>query len=296
MATALPASENLEAARDACQEAFLLAWRSLPRLREPAAFGAWLRRLIRTRCARARRRGASAERVAGECHARQSPDAWCNPLDVVSRDDESRWIRHAVSRLPARERQAITLFYFLGDSLREIARALGVSVNNAGKQLYTARLRLRRSLPRNIAEEFLAGAPTVEFVRLVQSGVLDEFVGEYRFAKRPRHPVFIRRDGDVLVSQAGGQRNILTSLESGGLSPTEFDGEARFRRDRDGRISHFIYYEFGRRLGVAHRVAPDGATTLACSFSPRWPQRGSAAPTSPGTKPASGRLRPGPTG
>ena len=52
LAVALPACEDVEAARDACQEAFLVAWWLLPRLREPAAFGAWLKSLIRTQCAR----------------------------------------------------------------------------------------------------------------------------------------------------------------------------------------------------------------------------------------------------
>ena len=41
--------EDAESARDACQEAFALAWRKLAGLREPAAFGGWLRRLVRTR-------------------------------------------------------------------------------------------------------------------------------------------------------------------------------------------------------------------------------------------------------
>lgn len=268
LATALPACEDIEAARDACQEAFLVAWRLLPRLREPAAFGAWLKRLIRTQCARARRRrSASAEIPTGECGAVHFPDGPCDPLEVVSRHEELRRIRHAVDRLPATEREAITRFYFLGESLQGIARVLKVSVSNAGKYLYTARLRLRRSLPRDIAEAFLAGAPTPAFARRVLSGVFDEFVGEYRFAKRPRHTVTLRREGDILVGHAGGQRNLLASLQSDTLAATEFDGEARFRRSRDGHISHFIYYEFGRRLGVAHKVTSHDVRPMEDRFS-----------------------------
>ena len=66
LATAFPACEDIEAARDACQEAFLMAWRLLPRLREPAAFGVWLKRLVRTQCARARRRPAADQRNVAE--------------------------------------------------------------------------------------------------------------------------------------------------------------------------------------------------------------------------------------
>jgi RNA polymerase sigma-70 factor (ECF subfamily) len=254
-ATALSVCEDIEAAQDACQDGFLMAWRLLPRLREPAAFGVWLKRLIRTQCARGRRRRvATAEIPESACGAADVPDVARDPIEEASRQEVLQRIRSAVSRLPAREREAIARFYFLGDSLRGIARALRVSEGDAGKCLYRARLRLRRSLARSVAEAFLAGAPTPAFVRRVQAGVFDEFVGEYRFAKRPRQPVMLCREGDVLVSHAGGQRNVLASLRSDTLAATEFDGEARFQRGRDGRISHFIYYEFGRRLGVANKV------------------------------------------
>ncbi len=42
-------------AEDAAQEAFVQAWRDLPRLTEAAAFGAWLRRIVFKYCDRARR-------------------------------------------------------------------------------------------------------------------------------------------------------------------------------------------------------------------------------------------------
>src|ERR687883_1015826 len=39
-------------AEDAAQEAFVAAWRKLSRLREPAAFPGWLRRVVLTECSR----------------------------------------------------------------------------------------------------------------------------------------------------------------------------------------------------------------------------------------------------
>src|SRR5687768_3929589 len=42
-------------AKDATQDAFITAWLKLRQLRDPAAFGAWLRRLIATHCSRRRR-------------------------------------------------------------------------------------------------------------------------------------------------------------------------------------------------------------------------------------------------
>jgi len=181
-ATALQASDDMETARDACQEAFLLAWRVLPELREPAAFGGWLRRLIRTQCARARRRRAASDEAAHACDRSAIASRASDPGEWTSRHETLRSILRAVSELPPEEREAITLFYFLGEPLKVVAKVLGLSVGSAGKRIYTARLRLRRRLPRSIAERFLVVAPTRAFARSVQAGVFDEFMGEYQFA------------------------------------------------------------------------------------------------------------------
>src|SRR5262245_21634076 len=256
-ATALPWSDGPESARDACQDAFLLAWRRLPTLREPAAFGGWLKRLLRTLCSRARRRrdGWAAIQGKGACDTADARSNTHDTAELVARRELQRLLRRAVAGLPHGEREAVVLFYFLGEPLRAIALVLGVSVGFAGKLVYTARLRLRRALPRSITETFLATAPTPAFVRRVRAGALDEFVGEYWFASRPRGRVIVRREGDVLVSYAGGQRNILASGAADILTATEYDGEARFQRDGRGDICRFVYYEFGRRLGVACKVA-----------------------------------------
>ena len=255
LGAAVLGSENLEAARDACQEAFLTAWRMLLDLREPAAFGGWLKRLVRTQCARARRRrSASTELAASASQTADVAAAAADAVEMLSRGEMQKLIREAVQELPADERDAVTLFYFLGESLRVVARVLGLTVAGAGKRLYTARLNLRRRLPRSVVETFLVVAPTPAFARRVQAGMFDDFVGEYRFASRPKRVVTVRREDARLVSYAGGQRNVLASPAEDSLVPTEYDGEARFRRNRRGRVSHFIYYEFGRRLGIARKV------------------------------------------
>ena len=41
---------DVERAQDAVQQAFLLAWRELPRLRDPERFEVWLHRLVVNAC------------------------------------------------------------------------------------------------------------------------------------------------------------------------------------------------------------------------------------------------------
>lgn len=249
-AEAYSATGDVESARDASQQAFLEAWRRLPTLRDPAAFGGWLKRLVRTQCDRARRR---ADRPGRRDSIAAIP-APQNVEEETSRRDTAARVRGSVAALPAREREAVVLFYFLGESLRDTARAMGTTVGTAGKRLYSARLRLRRTLSRSIAAA-IAG-PTAAFTRAVLAGVFREFEGEYRFPGRPRQPVLIRSVGNLLLSYAGGQRNVLASRKRDTLTAVEFDGEARFQRYRDGRIRQFVYYEFGRRLGVARKITP----------------------------------------
>jgi len=252
--TALRACRDEESARDACQEAFLIAWRTLSTLREPSSFGAWIKRLVQTRCARARRRRSATAEVPGVPDVENIADVAGDASHAVSHDETQALIRRTIESLPPKEREAILLFYFLGEPLIGMARALGVSVSAAGKRLHDARLRLRRMLPHSITDPFLNAPASASFVRLVEGGMLDEFVGEYRFDKRPNHKLVIRREKNRLVCYGGGQRNVLIGRKRDALVPMEFDGEGRFRRDGSGHVRDFVYYEFGRRLGVARKM------------------------------------------
>ena len=102
--------------------------------------------------------------------------------------------------------------------------------------------------------DFIPLAPSRRFIDRVRLGLFDEYVGEYRFEERPDHVVSIVREGDALTSQAGGQRHVLLSLDGESLLTRHYDGEGRFQRDRAGKVTHFVYYEFGKRLGVARKV------------------------------------------
>jgi hypothetical protein len=89
--------------------------------------------------------------------------------------------------------------------------------------------------------------------------LLDDYVGEYRFARRPNHVVRITRDGGYLFGESGGQRHVLASVGEHSLVAMHHDGEGRFRRNRRGEVTGFVYYEFGRRLGIARRLStPSG--------------------------------------
>ena len=236
---------DIDEAMDAAQDAFMTAWLRLDQLRDASAFNAWLKSIVVTECHRRMRRVA-LEHDSVEASASV-------PADTGTLDYESL-VASGIATLSVRERDVTVLFYALGYTYPEIARLLGLKVGTVAKRLHAARLRMRRFLPPSVRKDFVKVSPSRDFLEQVRRGIFDEHAGEYRFARRPDLVVRIQRMGPNLVSYANGQRNVLASLENGALVTSNYDGEGRFGRNRDGKITHFTYYEFGRRLGVARKV------------------------------------------
>ncbi|MFN2566837.1 MAG: RNA polymerase sigma factor [Gemmatimonadaceae bacterium] len=242
---ALKLLRDADDALDATQQAYATAWLRLHQLRDPAAFPSWLTTIVAKQCARQLRRRTPPPESAGLTQV----------VEVDShRLDYQKPIAAAVGALPDDERHVAILFYYLGYSQPEIARLLRLKAGTVGKRLHSARLRIRRQLPPSVRSEFVRVTPSRTFAEKVRLGIYDEYVGEYHFVRRPDLVVSVIRDGDSLISISGDQRNILASLDEASLVTSHYDGEGRFRRNRNGEVTHFVYYEFGKRLGVAWKT------------------------------------------
>ena len=245
-ALALSTLRNAADAEDATQEAFAIAWRRLRQLRDPAAFEGWMKSIVVRECRRRQRRTQPESETLALSAAAQPEAPGLDYHDVVA---------SAIAQLPRGERDVTVMFYFLGYSQSQVARLLRLKPGTVGKRLHSARLRIRRALPRSVRSEFVRNVPSAEFALRVRRGLFDDYVGQYRFDQRPDLVVSIAREGDSLVSDAGGQRHVLSSLDEQSLVTRHYDGEGRFRRNRRGEVTHFVYYEFGKRLGVARKIA-----------------------------------------
>jgi RNA polymerase sigma-70 factor (ECF subfamily) len=242
---ALASLRDVEDAKDAAQDAFATAWHRLPQLRDPHAFAPWMRTIVATACARQRRKRP----------ARQSDLALQSTVEPCEgATDYESLVASAVKRLPKGEQDVTILYYFLGHTQAQIAKLLRLKPGTVGKRLHSARLRIRRGLPRSVRGDFVQLVSSKEFVERVRRGLLDEYVGQYRFDSRPEHLVTITREGDSLVSEASGQRHVLVSVGKQSLLTLHYDGEGRFRRNRRGVVTDFVYFEFGKRIGVARKT------------------------------------------
>lgn len=145
-------------AEDAAQEAFLQAWRELPRLRDAATFGAWLRRIVFKYADRDRRR----ERVTVSLETIAEKADGADPAREVLMNETRTNVRDIVASLPDGERAAVTLFYMGGHSAAEVGAFLGLTETTVKKRLERARKRLAERMVAIMGEELNSMAPSKE--------------------------------------------------------------------------------------------------------------------------------------
>src|SRR4030095_5909380 len=106
---------------DVVQEAFLEAFRGLTRLRAHESFGPWILQITRNAGLKSlRKRDRSTVPLAED-----SLEA--APMDLLEGSELSDLLWRKVSELPDDVREAVLLYYHDGESVRGVARALGVS-------------------------------------------------------------------------------------------------------------------------------------------------------------------------
>jgi RNA polymerase sigma-70 factor (ECF subfamily) len=139
---------------DVIQESYVRAFKALPRLKEPAAFEAWLLSIARNR-ARTRLERRGQLRRLDEQLPDAEPDSVPHLPPALQLERDIAVVRDLIARLPeGEEKRTVELFYVEGElSAREIAERLGV-----GKSAVTMRLeRFRSRIKRELLRQVLAG-------------------------------------------------------------------------------------------------------------------------------------------
>lgn len=135
---------DVDRARDAVQQAFLLAWRELPQLRDPERFEAWLYRLLLRECYREHRRFRewSGHVRALDPELPGSVDRPDFTASVLERDAVER----AFARLSGDHRAVLVLHHYAGMSLAEISSVVGAPIGTVKSRLHHATRQLRAAL------------------------------------------------------------------------------------------------------------------------------------------------------
>lgn len=131
---------DVEAARDAVQSAWAIAWRRLPSLRDPAQVRAWLVAIAANEARQGLRRQRT--RVVVDLSPDLDPSAGGDPADAVGVVDLDRALR----RLKPDERTLLALRFVAGLDSSEIAAQLAMSPSGVRSRLSRLIERLRTEL------------------------------------------------------------------------------------------------------------------------------------------------------
>jgi RNA polymerase sigma factor (sigma-70 family) len=128
-------------AEDAVQDAFVDAWRSLPGLREPDRFDAWLTRLLVRSCQDVRRR-ACRRVVELPLLSDEGPHVTDHQAAFAMTDQIERGL-HA---LTADQRTVLVLSFYLDLPVAEAASILGIPAGTMKSRLHRAISALRATV------------------------------------------------------------------------------------------------------------------------------------------------------
>jgi RNA polymerase sigma factor (sigma-70 family) len=149
---------DFHGAEDAAQEAFVEAYYNLSKLREPAAFPSWFRKIVFKHCDRLTRRKAASIAPLGSFPDIPCPNAV--PLDDLQRQELHQALLAAIRMLPERERMATTLFYINTHSQKDVALFLGLRVPTVKKLLSSARDKLKGTMIDMFKDNLNEGRPS----------------------------------------------------------------------------------------------------------------------------------------
>ncbi len=137
-------TRNPDLAADCAQEAFIKAWKALPRFEARSSFSTWLHR-IAVNTVLERRRGSSNAEMPVE-----DPTEYQDVVMTFDTPVEESELEAAIDSLPPGARDTLVLCGIYGYEHAEAASMLGVAVGTCKAQLHRARALLRERLERGV--------------------------------------------------------------------------------------------------------------------------------------------------
>ena len=140
-----------EDARDACQEAFIAAFRNLSKFRGDAKFSSWMYRIALNACHTRLRNAGIVKYSLDETdeNGRQKDvvdKSAVNLSDQLQLDERTQFVRRALQALPPEMRQVIVMKEYEEMTFVEIAEILHLPISTVKSRLYTGLQQMRLRL------------------------------------------------------------------------------------------------------------------------------------------------------
>ncbi len=214
---------NQAEAEDVVQDAFIDAFLRLPSLREPAAFGGWLRRIVHKHCDRRTRRKTP------------TPEAPAAVAPEPGADDDHVWLMATLDDLPEHERIVVALHYLGEEPQKDVANFLELPLTTVKKRLHSARQRLKKGKDKMIKRDrkrledrielFVAirhgDAESVEAILRRQPNLID---GEEQWTAEQalsNGTTLAHRLTPLILAASRGDKNMVAMLLNCGANPNK---------------------------------------------------------------------------
>jgi RNA polymerase sigma factor (sigma-70 family) len=150
-------TRNQADAQDVVQEAYLRAWRFFPNFRGGDEC-AWLLTIVRNTCFTwMQKNRAAGSTVAFDEALHDGADERLEPVDAMTRQDDTEALKKTIEELPAELREVVVLRELQGLSYKEIAKITAVPLGTVMSVLSRARDRLEECLKAKLAKENAIG-------------------------------------------------------------------------------------------------------------------------------------------
>lgn len=153
---ALRMLKNREEAEEVSQDAFIKAYRSLPRFKGQSKFSTWIYRVAYNTCLdRLKKNKKHLSDVAIDEFTQHQIKTLDNALDNMEQQEYNQTIQDCLNLLPGDDNFLLTLYYFEEHSLEEISKIVGISVNNAKVKIFRSRKKLAAILKQRLEPEII---------------------------------------------------------------------------------------------------------------------------------------------
>jgi len=125
-------------ARDAVQEAYIIAYRKLGKFRGRSKFSTWFFRIVINEALKIFKKPGK-EKYITDTRTESVEPGHVEINDILGRDQQKYYINQAMQNIASKEALALTLFYIEEYSLEEIREVTGWTVSNIKVLLHRAR-------------------------------------------------------------------------------------------------------------------------------------------------------------
>lgn len=147
---------NREEAEEAAQDSFVKAFRSLHNFKGGSKFSTWLYKVTYNSCLdRLKKIKRVQPTVAIDEFTGSAVMELSDFVDRIEERERKQIIQDCLNKLPGEDGLLLTLFYFEEQSVKEIAKIMGINENHVKIKLYRGRKKLASVLKQTLLPEMI---------------------------------------------------------------------------------------------------------------------------------------------